>query len=144
MYVDVRFNREYDHTLSRIYATFGVVRSSERCFINLQFRLEFHVKQDIKQTPHEFQVYAMVGYAILCEIYTSPASLYWQLLIHQSRNDRLFFPSMQSLFKLFNIKKRNSIKINIFNFHTYNININFCMYCVFKYKNSEVNLCISL
>lgn len=53
-----RFNREYDHMLSRIYATLGVVRSSERCFINLQFRLEFHVKQDIKQTPHEFQVYA--------------------------------------------------------------------------------------
>lgn len=59
-----RFNREYDHTLSRIYATLGVVRSSERCFINLQFRLEFHVKQDIKQTPHEFQVYAAMGYAM--------------------------------------------------------------------------------
>jgi len=76
-----RFNREYDHTLSRIYATLGVVRSSERCFINLQFRLEFHVKQDIKQTPHEFQSLCGDGLrdvfdAMLREVYTSPASLY--------------------------------------------------------------------
>lgn len=79
-----QFKHECNNTLSRIYAMNGVTRSSERCFINLQFRLEFHVKQDIKQTLHEFQVYAKPQrYDALCdvfdvmlrEVYTSPASL---------------------------------------------------------------------
>lgn len=121
-----QFKHECNNTLSRIYATQGVTRSS--CFINLQFRLEFHVKQDIKQTLHEFQVYAKPRrYDVLCDVFDAMWSLHkpglvmWYTsncwYINLPGSGRLLFPPIQSctIWTIWYLK--SSIKINAFSFY---------------------------